>query len=76
MVSVQQTQAKIGYEPVETLVSRLCDRMEAAGWLRRVPSATDRRVKGNLYFPSTAPWPRRCWTTPGSTTRQRTWISS
>ncbi|KUM01853.1 MarR family winged helix-turn-helix transcriptional regulator [Chromobacterium subtsugae] len=25
-------------------VATLCDRMQAAGWLRRVPSATDRRV--------------------------------
>jgi DNA-binding MarR family transcriptional regulator len=27
-------------------VASLCDRMEAAGWLRRTPHATDRRVNG------------------------------
>jgi DNA-binding MarR family transcriptional regulator len=32
-------------------VATLCDRMEAAGWLRRAPSATDRRVNGIELLP-------------------------
>jgi DNA-binding MarR family transcriptional regulator len=32
-------------------VTTLCDRMEAAGWLRRSPSVTDRRVKQIALLP-------------------------
>jgi hypothetical protein len=32
MISVQQATNQIGFEPMQTLVNRLCDRMEAAWW--------------------------------------------